>query len=447
VPELPSASLAEVVQFNQLVVLPNAVQGIFRRRPTAVAVATRAGVDGRAVRLVSGLRRAHAPGPVWVRVMKDRALLLLEIEDVRRVLEDSPQQFASDPPAKRRGMSHFQPDALTLSRGELWADRRRFTEAVAETGRPAHHLGDHFADVCREEVAVLVGEVERDDAGVLGYDAMHRTFRRITRRVVLGDAAREDEALSDLLATLMSEANGLPGERSESYDPFAQRVERYVETGEAGSLTGCIARAPASVDTCPAGQVPHWLFALQDTLSVNVLRALALIAAHPSQRERLERELAAARSASPVLGGEQLAGLEYLRACLCEAMRLWTTTPLLSRETLVELSWRGARVPAGTQILIFNTFHHRDRERLPYADRFAPEEWTKGDAGADWGLNFFSHGPQGCPGADLALLVGSAVVAELLAARELASAGDALDPVRPLPHMLDAFALRFTLAA
>ena len=108
------------------------------------------------------------------------------------------------------------------------------------------------------------------------------------------------------------------------------------------------------------------------------------------------------------------AGLTYVRACLCEAMRLWPTTPLLSRETLVELSWRGARVPAGTQILIFNTFHHRDRERLAYADRFAPEEWIDGSAGEDWGLNFFSHGPQGCPGAGLSLLIGAAVIAELL---------------------------------
>ena len=163
--ELPSASLAESVQFNQLVVVPNAVQGLFRRRRTPVAVATRTGVDGHAVRFVSGLRRSHAPGPVWVRVIKDRALLMLEVEDVRRVLEGSPEQFASDPPAKRRGMGHFQPDALTLSRGELWADRRRFTEAVVDTGRPAHRLGDRFVAVCREEVAELIDEVERDDDG------------------------------------------------------------------------------------------------------------------------------------------------------------------------------------------------------------------------------------------------------------------------------------------
>jgi cytochrome P450 len=128
---------------------------------------------------------------------------------------------------------------------------------------------------------------------------------------------------------------------------------------------------PSSPDICPEGQVTHWIFALQDTLSANAPRAQALIASHLQQRSILEAELTAT---------EDVVGLAYLRACLQEAMRLWPTMPLLSRERLVDLTWNGATVPAGTQVLIFNTFHHRDRERIEYADRFAPEEWTDGDA-------------------------------------------------------------------
>ena len=62
-------------------------------------------------------------------------------------------------------------------------------------------------------------------------------------------------------------------------------------------------------------------------------------------------------------------------------MRLWPTTPMLSRETTTEdVEWGGETVPAGTQVLIVNTFGHRDRDRIDYADRFAPEEWIEGDA-------------------------------------------------------------------
>ena len=435
--ELPSASLVESVQFNQTVIVPNAVQGLFKRRPGPVGIATKLDVDGRAVRLMSGIRKRHAPGPVWIRVMTDRALLILDVEHVRRVLEGSPHPFGSDPEAKRKGMGHFQPHALTLSRGELWEERRRFTEAVLESSEPVHPFGDRFVEVAREETAALLERV----GDRLEYDPLLGAFRRIVRRVVLGEAARDDEELSDLLAELMSQANGLPSERSEQFEPFMERIRDYVRRAEPESLVGRFPEAPSGPDTQPEGQVPHWLFASQDTLSMNALRALAAIASHPQQRAKAEAELRDGDLAT----GNGIAGLGYLQACLQDAMRLWPTTPLLSRETLVDLRWNGGVVPAGTQVLIVNTFHHRDPERVEYADRFAPEAWTEGDAASDWSFNHFSHGPQGCPGFYLALLLGTAVLAQLLTERRPQLVEPKLDPSRPLPHMLNVFGLRFEL--
>ena len=126
-------------------------------------------------------------------------------------------------------------------------------------------------------------------------------------------------------------------------------------------------------------------------------------------------------------------------------MRLWPTIPILSRETITETDWGGATVPAETQILISNTFNHRDPGRHAFADRFAPEEWTEGSAGEDWSFNHLSHGPQGCPGADLALLVGKAVLASLFRERRISLLEPELDPGKPLPHMLDFFSLRFAI--
>jgi cytochrome P450 len=432
---LPRASVLENIRFNELVIVPNALQGLFRRRPGRVAVATRLNVDGRAVRLMEGLRRRHGAGPLWVRPIPSPALLMLEVDDVRRVLEGSPERFASDPETKRRGMGHFQPDALTLSRGELWRDRRRFTEAVLDTPRPAHRLGSRFVEIASEETDALLGELAPDGA-LLDYGGFHRTFCRIVRRVILGDSARDDEELTDQLAQLMSDANGLPSEVSDRLEPFMDRIRDYIAAADPRSLVGLFRDVDAVPDTRADGQVPHWLFALQDTLAANVLRALALIVSHPREQAIVVAEVNAT---------ENVAERIYLRACLEEAMRLWPTTPILSRETLVDLTWNGATVPAGTQVLIFNVFHHRDRERVEYADRFAPEAWTQGDAARDWAFNHFSHGPQGCPGVHLALLVGSAVLSRLLTRAEPRLLAPMLDSHRPLPHMLDYFRLRFAL--
>jgi cytochrome P450 len=442
---LRSASLLENVQFNQTVIVPNAVQGLFRRRPGPVGAATRLDVDGRGARLLAGMRRRHGRGPIWVRVVTAPALLVLEVEDVRRVLEGSPHPFASDPEAKRKGMAHFQPAALTISRGELWANRRRFTEEVLDAPQPAHRLADRFVAVATEETDALIADLDAGDETTLSYDPFHAAFRRIVRRIVLGDSARDDEEVSELLGELMSEANKLPSERSERFEPFVERLRAYVDRGEEGSLVGEFGRAPSDPDTRTDGQVPHWLFATQDTLSANALRALAAIASHPAQREAVEAELQAADGAGGLATGAGIVGLSYLRACLQDTMRLWPTTPLLSRETVVEVAWDGAIVPAGTQVLIVNTFHHRDHERLDYADRFAPDAWTEGDAGQEWAFNHFSHGPQGCPGTNLALLVGSTVLARLLTARDPRLLTPGLDPARPLPHMLNVFGVRLAL--
>jgi cytochrome P450 len=430
---LPHASLIESVRFNQSVIVPNAVQGLFRRRPAAVGVATRLNVDGQAVGLMRGMRKHHGRGPVWTKVMTADALVMLDIEDVRRVLEGSPHPFASDPEAKRKGMGAFQPDALTISRGGEWEKRRRFTETVLDTPQPVPRHGERFAAVVSEETDALIEAV---GDGELDYDALLPAYRRIVRRIVLGDSARDDEGLSEMLAELMAKGNGLPSEPPEELGPFMERIRSYVEAGEEGSLVALFGDALADPETKPEGQVPHWLFALQDTTSMNTMRALAAIVSHPDKRARLEDELAQTSGPEPS---------PYMRACVHDAMRLWPTTPLLSRETVEDVAWNGETVPAGTQLMIVNTFHHRDPDRVAYADRFAPEEWIDGTAAEDWSFNHFSHGPQGCPGVNLALLVGGGVLGHLLTGRQARLESPKLDPAKPLPHMLNVFGLRFRL--
>jgi cytochrome P450 len=179
-----------------------------------------------------------------------------------------------------------------------------------------------------------------------------------------------------------------------------------------------------------------------DTLPANLLRALALLATHPDQLTAVRTHLADADLADP----ESIAGLEYLAGCILEAMRLWPTTQLFGRVVTEDVRFsRGAVLPAGRQALIYNLFNHRNRDRIAYADRFAPEEWLTGSAAGDWSFNFFSNGPQGCPGAGLAVFLGQAVLARLIAGAELELTGASLDPAGRLPYALDIYGLSIKL--
>ena len=420
------ASLLENLRFNALVIVPNAVQGVFRRRRAAVAAATHAGVDGQAVGLLAGMDRSHGGRPIWVRVIKDRALLVLRPADAELVLEGAPSPYAADPPAKRDGMASFQPDAVTISRGGLWRIRRRFVDAVLKS--PARgKLLKGWESVCVEEVERMLTGPVAVAGGELDWDGFHEAIQRVARRLILGDGAAEDQRLTELLGELMSEANGMSGESGPGVAELERMIGRHVDRAERGSLAGRFAGAPSDARTNPVGQVPHWLFALGDTLAINAFRALAVLGSDPPVLRRARESR------------------EYLAACLEEAMRLWPTTTMLSRETTEDVEWDGETIPAGTQVLIVNTFSHRDRARVRYADRFAPEEWIDGDAREYPGFNHFSRGPQACPGTAIATGVGEEVLAALIERFDPRTASPSLDLRKPLPHMVDFFGIRVRL--
>src|SRR5437868_13248987 len=247
--DFPHASVIEGVRFTAQVALPNLIQGLFRRRKQASAIASRTGADGFAVGFLAGVKRSYGEGPVWIRVAKDEARLLLGRTPIRRVLEGAPEPFAADPEPKKSAMSHFQPHALTISRDGDWEDRRKFTDAVLDAGMSS--LTDRFAAVCVEESARLEEEVD--------WDTWNRAVRRVTRRIILGDGAADDDSISEMLGELMDKSNPPGHGDSELYARYGAALQRYVEAAEDGSLVGLFADAPTTPRTRPAVQVTHWL--------------------------------------------------------------------------------------------------------------------------------------------------------------------------------------------
>lgn len=428
--DFPHASAIDGIRFTAQVGIPNIVQGLFNKRELPTKVASRVGADYLAYRLVEGLVESYGPGPFYVRLAKDEALLVHHPDDLKFVLGGAPDPFASDPEPKVKGMSAFQPDALTISRGDVWAQRRQFADAVLQPDAPLHRLADAFVGIAADTAQELTGR--RVD-----YHVIDAAFQRMTRRVVFGDCAADDTRLMDVLGELMSQGNKMPGEPGPEYPELIATIEGYLAKAEKGSLAAQVAETPEPPGGA-AGQLIHWLMAMGDTLSANTLRALTVLACHPEQLAEVRKEIAGADIATPT----GVASLKYLAGCLLEAMRLWPTTGLFARVSTRDVEFpNGAVLPAGTQVLIYNVFNHRNRSRIPYADRFAPWEWVSGTARAEWSFNFMSHGPQACPGYGMSVFLGQAVMARLISAGELSANGVSMDPGKPLPHSLDLFGI------
>jgi cytochrome P450 len=430
---IPTVSLWDNVRYNLLHVLPYFLQGIFTRNRFWVSLFARVHPDPMGVRFVSEMRRKYGSDYFYLNLLASKSLAVLDLEGVKHVLDNSPYIYR-DPPSKHSGMSHFQPGAVTISRGDEWRERRRFNEAVLDSGEPVHRHAERFLCAVREEITA-----RRRLAGPeWTWPDVDDLFGKISMRVIFGTRARDDALLLPALKQMMRESNRtVLLRKSKVFDEFYRRIRVYLHAPEPGSLAFDCARTPSTETTRVENQIPHWMFATDETLATNTVRALALIVSHPEVEQRVRAELAAADLTTP----EGIDGLRYLEACVQDAMRLWPTTPMLAREAAVDDRLGGEVVPAQTQVLILNTFNHRDREAFPEADTFSPDLWLDGRASANHRFNHLSHGPQVCAGVNLLLFAAKAFLATLLAQDRMRLVRPTLDPLAPMPHAFNYFDL------
>ena len=432
--EIPRAGVRHNLSFLVGHFLPYYLGGIFIRRRRFSALAARLGWQPFDPTFCDRLRRHYQCDRIRLSLFGAPVVLLFDPDDIAQVLQGSPNPCGV-PGSKAKGMGHFQPDALTISEGITWRRRRPLNEAVLQTGRPVHDL----APALLQHVAAAVG-----DRPPLNWDAFAASGRRLAARSVFGLDDDETLAAIDGLLHAMARANRLfLLKPSGEHAALESLIHRRLSDAPAGSL---LARLPGAVpaddpapDLCPARQAPHWLFAMADTLPANLIRALALIGSDRALADRVRTELAAADPDDPA----SVAGLHLLRGCLQEAMRLWPTTPLLARRLLRRERLGATELPPGTQLLIPNNALHRDARLAADADQCRPERWTAADGVPRWAYNHLSNGSQRCAGADLALFVGTAWLARLLARWELDPRPALPGAGEPQPLILDHFALRF----
>src|SRR5436190_8714924 len=150
---LPAVPLPDSLKVLLVGVLPALVRGLFSPRKSAMKLLSALDSDRRAVATLGALRRKNDGD--GVRLLGGRLVVLWGTESIRQVLDHSADLYASDAGAKAKGMSHFQPDALTLSRDDDWRNRRAFTEAVLASSHRVHPASSHFLAVIKDEVAQM----------------------------------------------------------------------------------------------------------------------------------------------------------------------------------------------------------------------------------------------------------------------------------------------------
>ena len=444
--KLPTAGVFDTLALAVDVLAPTFAKGVIIRRPAVVALAERLELDRRAIGRMQKLRNKYGSGPLMLPLPIRKQAVVLAPEHVRRVLDESPEPFSAASSEKRAALSHFEPRGSLISECPQRTARRRFNEDVLEHERAVHHMADTFLPVVDDEAGRLLDRARRQ--GELDWETFNAGWTRMVRRVVFGNGAAGDQEISDLMVSLRKAANWafMHPKKSRMRAHLLERIQGYLDRAEPGSLAAVAATVRKGAETMANHQVPQWLFAF-DAAGMATFRALALLAAHPDHAAGARAEL----RAHP---GIERQYLPFLRSTVLESLRLWPTTPAILRQSTRETRWGQGTMPAGTGILLFTPFFHRDGQRMACADRFTPELWLKDDKvrevqDRDWPLVPFSSGPAMCPARNLVLMLTSAMLGALIDEDKgvhalKRSRQGRLNPAR-LPGTLDHYSLRFVV--
>jgi cytochrome P450 len=410
--------------------------GVLARRRPVVRALEKMQADARAMHRMKRLRDEFGRGPVELVLPGRRMVVVLDPEDVGRVLAEAPTPFHPASREKRKALEWFQPHGVLISEGRIRQQRRALNDVALESGWELHSMASSFVDAIGDEANTLLGSATA--RGRLDSAQFMRSWWRLVRRIALGDRARNDQSVTDELLRLRKAGNwsflSMPHYRKRA--KFLEHLYAYVEDPQPGTLAAAVAETPASGAVDPVGQMPQWLFAF-DAAGMALLRALALLSTHPDQLA----------SALDDVGDPAQPSLRpYLRGAVLESVRLWPTTPTILRDTTEDTLWRNGTIEKGAGLMIVVPAFHRDEELLPFAHKFTPDIWVDGTAQQYPQLVPFSAGPAECPGRNLVLFVTSTLLAHLLSASafELTSTPRP-SPGQPLPMTLNQLTLDFAV--
>ena len=328
--------------------------------------------------------------------------------------------------------------------------RKRWSEAAAQ-----HASIDLSADLKRYTVDVIAGLAFGQDVNTL--ESGDNVIQQHLDRILPGISRRslsampywryfklpQDRRLEQSSKALRQAVYGL-------IDQARQRMQHNPNAADkpANLLEALIAAAdqPGSAinnDTV-AGNVSTMLLAGEDTTANSIAWLLYFLRTHPEALQRATQEVQALAPDCAAFTLQQLDSLDFLGACIEEAMRLKPVAPFLPLEALVDTTVEDVQVPAGTIVWCVLRHDSVDEKNFKNAAAFDPARWlvspddvgsaATASRGAGKGISApFGAGPRTCPGRYLALLEIKIAVAMVLGYFEIESvATDSGQPPKEL---------------
>jgi cytochrome P450 len=362
---------------------------------------------------------------VWMRFLYVPALFLYHPDDVEYVLVTNSKNFIKSMSLRSNFFQRLVGNGLLTSQGEVWKRQRRLSQPAFHRERVASY-GQVMVDYTNRLTAAWTAGENRD---------VHREMMRLTLEIVVqclfsADVSTDvDEVgvtLKELVKPFASQAtlgwilnNRLPTPAHRRFHALARKIDQVVfriiserrSSGEdKGDLLSMLLAArdedgSQMSDRQLRDEVITLFLAGHETTALTLAWTWYLLGTHPEIERKFHDELERVLEGRAPTAAD-LPRLKYTEQIAKECMRLYPPAYGLGREAINECEIGGYRVPAGTQVFMFQWATQRDPRFFTEPDAFRPERWTEEfvEQLPKYAYFPFGGGPRVCIGASFAMM-------------------------------------------
>ncbi|WEZ83852.1 cytochrome P450 [Rhizobium sp. 32-5/1] len=369
------------------------------------------------------------PGIGEMKIFRRQVLVVNAPEAIKYVVATRHENFERKSPQMRRALEHLLGDGLFISDGDTWKQRRPLVADIVHKSRvPAfggimagtteelverwNNLGDGASVNMLHEMAGLTAEIiARSVFGNdLGPDGANEVTEGFTDYQSLVDSVN--------FCYFVGMDEGMPLFRTPSMKRAIKRIHRIIDKvvedhlagdgGDKSSMLDLLIRRQKrnpelKLDVVALRNEAATIFmAGHETTAATLTWIWYLLSRAPWVEKAVHDEIARV-CGDRVPGVADVPELEWCRAVVEEALRLYPPVPILARQAKDADRIGKHDVKAASLILIVPWLLHRTEELFPDAHSFKPERFMNGKRPTPYSYIPFAIGPRICPGLQFGL--------------------------------------------
>jgi cytochrome P450 len=353
------------------------------------------------------------------------AYFLYNPADIEYVMSTNAKNFVKSMSLHSNFFQRLVGNGLLTSEGDFWRRQRRLAQ-------PAFHRQriSSYGDVMVEYTQRLIQSFRAGEVRFIDRDMMRLTLEIVVKTLfssnVAADADNVGRIIAELVKPFAAQAtlkwildNRLPTPAHRRFHKLAAEIDRIIyriitdrraSGRDEGDLLSMLLAAQDEdgsqmTDQQLRDEVITLFLAGQETTALTLSWTWYLLARHPQVEKKFHEEI------DQVLNGNtptiaDVPKLKYTEMIVKESLRLYPPGYGVGRGAIAECEIGGYRVPAKTQVFMFQWATQRDERCFAEPDTFFPGRWTEEFTAAlpKYAYFPFGGGPRICIGNTFAMM-------------------------------------------